>query len=66
MQARFDGQSWLITHSGRQFGGAPNIPGAQEHSARLFTLRQTELEPHGLGRQGSAWRSASGGAGDFN
>lgn len=35
--ALFDGQSLLMTHSGRQLGAEPIIPGRQSHSALLFT-----------------------------
>ena len=52
MQARFGGQSWCITHSGRQLGGAPNMPGAQEQMALVSTSRHSALGPQGLGRQG--------------
>lgn len=59
-QARFDGQSWCITHSGRQFGGAPSIPKAHEHTARLSSSRHSAFGPQGLGMQGLTFRGGSG------
>lgn len=59
MQARLDGQSALITHSGRQFGGAPNIPSTQLQTARSSSTRHTELAPHGDGTQGLTGTSGS-------
>ena len=53
MHALFDGQSLLITHSGRQLGADPIIPGKQSHSALLFTALQVLYGPHGGGLQGS-------------
>jgi hypothetical protein len=51
-QARFDGHSELLEHSGRQFGGAPNIPGTHEHTERSFWTLQWLLGPHGDGTHG--------------
>lgn len=50
--AKCDGQSWLMTHSGRQLGGAPNIPGRQEQTARSSTERHSAFGPQGDGMQG--------------
>lgn len=52
MQARFDGQSELTVHSGRQFGALPIMPGVQPHSARPPTTWHLELGPHGCGSHG--------------
>lgn len=41
-----------MTHSGRQFGGAPSIPVTHEQIARSPWTRHTELGPHGEGTQG--------------
>lgn len=41
-----------MMHSGRQFGGAPNIPGRQEHTALESTGRHSALGPQGDGIQG--------------
>ena len=41
-----------MTHSGRQFGGAPNIPVRQEHTGLPSTTLQSELAPHGDGTHG--------------
>lgn len=60
-QANVRGQSWSIRHSGRQFGGAPNIPTKQEHTARLSTALHSAFAPHGDGIHGVV-----GGAGDFS
>lgn len=46
IQARFEGHSWWITHSGRQFGGAPSIPNAHEQTARPSNTWHSELGPH--------------------
>ena len=56
--ARCVGQSWWIRHSGRQFGGAPNIPVRHEQTGRSSTTRQSALAPQGDGTHGFA-----GGAG---
>lgn len=53
-QALLDGQSWCITHSGRQLGGAPSIPGKQLQMARSWFSRHSALAPHGLGTHGLA------------
>lgn len=52
-QAKLNGQSWSMEHSGRQFGGAPYIPGRQEHTARSPTALHSALAPHGEGTQGA-------------
>lgn len=52
MQARLDGHSWWITHSGRQFGGAPSIPKAQEQTARPSNSWHSEFAPHTPNRHG--------------
>lgn len=41
-----------MTHSGRQFGGAPNIPETQAQMARSSWTRHTEFGPQGLGTHG--------------
>lgn len=46
------GQSWSIKHSGRQLGGAPSMPGKQEHTALSLTVLHSELDPHGEGTHG--------------
>lgn len=51
-QAKARGQSWLITHCGRQDGGAPSVPGSHEQTARPPSLRHIECGPHGEGRHG--------------
>jgi len=51
-QAKLVGQSELMTHSGLQLGGAPNIPGVHEHTARESITRHSELAPQGEGTQG--------------
>lgn len=43
-----------MTHSGRQFGGAPNMPGKQEHTALSSTERHSAFGPQGDGMQGVA------------
>lgn len=52
LQAKLDGQSWLMTHSGRQFGGSPRNPGMQLQDGPPFTSRQIAFSPHGFGRHG--------------
>lgn len=42
-----------MTHSGRQFGGAPYIPGRQEQTARSSTTLHSAFAPHGDGTQGT-------------
>lgn len=42
-----------MTHCGRQAGGAPSVPGSQEHTARPPSLRHDECGPHGDGKHGS-------------
>lgn len=46
------GQSWLMTHCGRQAGGAPKVPSSQAQTARLPSLRQVACGPHGDGMHG--------------
>jgi len=50
--ARWFGQSWWMRHSGRQLGGAPNMPEVHEHTARESTTRHSELGPQGDGIHG--------------
>lgn len=47
-----NGQSWSIKHSGRQFGGVPNIPITQEHTARFSTTLHSAFAPQGDGTHG--------------
>lgn len=51
-QASARGQSWSMTHWGRQVGGAPSVPSSQAHTARLPSLRHVECGPHGDGVHG--------------
>ena len=44
--------SSFVTHSGRQFGGAPLYPGAHEHIGLLPKGLHLELGPHGDGSHG--------------
>jgi len=53
MQARVDGQSGFIIHSGRQFGGAPIYDGKHEHDGLFPEAIHWEFGPHGEGTQGS-------------
>jgi hypothetical protein len=52
MQALFDGQSELSTHSGRQLGTEPIIPDTHPHWAWPETTWHCEFGPHGDGVQG--------------
>lgn len=52
MQARLNGHSLLLTHSGLQLGGAPKNPGKHEHEGDSLDTLHWELGPHGEGRQG--------------
>lgn len=52
MQAKFLGQSELMTHSGLQFGGAPMNPGRQEQAGCPLTGRHCEFGPHDDERHG--------------
>ena len=55
MHALSIGQSWFITHSGRQLGGEPIISGKQEHwHLSPMTLGGLELGPQGFGSHGSS------------
>ena len=55
MQASCGEQSELTTHSGRQFGGEPIMPGRQEQWQRSpITRGGPAFAPHGSGLQGSA------------
>ena len=42
-------QSECVTHSGRQFGGAPIMSGRHEHEGLPFRLIQLALGPQGDG-----------------
>lgn len=59
IQARFDGHSWWITHSGRQFGGAPSIPNEHEQTALASSSLHSEFGPHGDGIQGFTFLGGS-------
>lgn len=48
MHANWAGQSALITHSGRQFGGDPIYPMLHWHEAVSPTARHSLFAPHGL------------------
>jgi len=62
MQARFEGHSALIVHSGLQLGGAPKKSGRQVQDGTPWTLRHWLFNPQGDGRQGSrSTRSITGG-----
>lgn len=64
IQALSVGQSALIWHSGRQFGGLPIISGRQEHWQRSpIVLGGLLLGPQGFGSQGSASIGSGGGGG---
>lgn len=52
IQARCDGQSGLIIHSGRQLGGAPMYEDKQEHDGLFPVVIHCEFGPHGDGTQG--------------
>lgn len=41
-----------MTHSGRQFGGAPSIPCKQEHTGLLSITLHSALAPQGDGTHG--------------
>lgn len=58
-QARFEGHSSSIIHSGRQFGGMPSILILQEHTALPSTTWHWELGPHGLGKHGFTFLGGS-------
>lgn len=51
-QALFDGQSSLIAHSGRQFGGNPWKSGIQVQDGAPFTSRHKAFGPQGFGTHG--------------
>lgn len=53
MQASFNGQAELTTHSGLQVGGAPMYPFMQEHVACILFCLHRLLGPQGDGLQGS-------------
>lgn len=53
MQDSLGEQSSLMTHSGRQFGGAPMYPGKHWHEGVPPWLRQVDEGPHGFGWHGS-------------
>jgi hypothetical protein len=50
MQAFVSGHSGSVTHSGRQFGGAPFISGKHEQLALPLLILHIEFGPHGEGR----------------
>lgn len=52
MQALFEGQSELTTHSGRHEGGFPVYSGRQEHTALPETTRHWLFGPQGDGIHG--------------
>lgn len=52
-QARAGAHSLLMTHSGRQAGGAPKYPGKHVHTGRPSCSRHSALGPQGDGWQGS-------------
>lgn len=52
IQARLDGHSWWITHSGRQFGGVPNIPNEHEQTGRPSITWHSEFGPQAPDRHG--------------
>lgn len=52
-QARSDGHSESLRHSGRQLGGSSNIGGRQEQCATVPSARQILLGPQGFGVHGS-------------
>lgn len=64
MQARFDGQSGFIIHSGRQFGGVPMYDDKHEHDGLLPEDIHWEFGPHGEGTHGflggSYWGGSTG------
>lgn len=60
-QLKVNGQSWSIKHSGRHFGGDPNIPGKHEQTAWSLITLQLAFAPQGDGTQGD-----TGGVGDFS
>lgn len=47
------GQSLLVAHSGRQFGGTPMYSGRHLHAGWPSKFLHSELEPHGEGLHGS-------------
>lgn len=51
-QARSNGHSELLTHSGLQVGGLPINPGTQEQTAWPFIALHWLLGPQGDGLQG--------------
>ncbi len=60
VQALSGAQSEFMTHSGRQLGGLPIIPGRQEQSQRSPTTRGgLLLGPQGSGLQGSSATTGS-------
>ncbi|CAB0002809.1 unnamed protein product [Nesidiocoris tenuis] len=63
IQARFDGHSLLLAHSGLQFGGDPWKSGKQEHEGLSPTALHCELGPHGDGAQGLIGACCTGGGG---
>ena len=54
MQARLEGHSWLIVHSGlHSMYGFPWRPGRQVQAAALFLSEHTAFVPQGVGLHGS-------------
>jgi hypothetical protein len=51
-QAKLVGQSALIAHSGRQFGGAPIMPDTHEQTGCPSRTWHSAFAPHGEGMQG--------------
>lgn len=52
-QAKFFGQSGLVTHSGLQLGGLPRYDGRQEHfDVPIDVTSHREFGPQGDGTQG--------------
>lgn len=58
IQARLDGHSWWIAHSGRQFGGVPNIPKAHEQTGRSCITWHSAFGPQAPDKQGFGCSSA--------
>lgn len=60
IHALFDGQSILLTHSARQFGGAPIKFGAHIQTGLSPSSLQCEFGPQGEGKHGLILIGASG------
>lgn len=63
MQARLLEHSWLIVHSGRQFGGFPKKVGKHLHTGEPPTFVHSALAPQGDGTQGSRSTTTTGSGG---